>query len=275
MIKYGLIGNPIAHSKSPELFKAAYQGKFNYSLIETADFKSSYNTFIEEYQGINVTSPYKGDACACAPILSHACIVTGAANTLVKTEKGIKAYNTDVDGVRACIAQSMDKTASKYGTHRKALIVGCGGAGKAAAFAAALEEFELIILNRNTLKAEVYARKLMNMGKTPLGSIHTGGLEELRKWFKEVDLLIWTLPLKTSELDLLESELDQDTIHCPSCIIEANYRDPAFTKTLAEKIKAKGTVICPGERWLLHQGVISYKIFTGEEPDIEAMAKVL
>ena len=75
MKKFGLIGNPIAHSMSPSLFKAAYsrpddQGgspEFIYELIEGADFEASYKKFTEEYDGINVTAPFKEKG----PLLSN------------------------------------------------------------------------------------------------------------------------------------------------------------------------------------------------------------
>lgn len=306
MKKFGLTGYPIAHSKSPALFKAAYGGRDSYNLIETPDFTTAYKTFIDGYDAINVTAPFKGEACAAAAILSHACIVTGSANVLMKTSKGVEARNTDIDGVRACIHEMLDlpaselslsranaagpegsgdghhhhhapKIAPKYGVGRTALIVGCGGAGKAAAYAAALEEFQLILMNRNSLKAEVYARKLVNMGKAPAGSVKTATLATFQDCFAQADLVIWTLPVKTPELEALEAALDteQPMLERPKAIIEANYKDPAFSGALARKLEEKGVRLCRGERWLLHQGVAAYKIFTGEAPDIEAMAKVL
>ena len=64
MKKFGLIGHPIAHSLSPALFKAAYDGKYAYDLIEGEDFETSYRRFIEEYDAINVTAPFKEAAFA-------------------------------------------------------------------------------------------------------------------------------------------------------------------------------------------------------------------
>ena len=66
MAKYGLIGDPIATSRSPLLFEAAYKGQeqpdgdaFKYDLIEGSDFETSFKKFIDEYQAINVTAPFK------------------------------------------------------------------------------------------------------------------------------------------------------------------------------------------------------------------------
>ena len=64
MKKFGLIGHPIAHSLSPALFKAGYDGRYTYDLIEEESFEAAYSRFINEYDGINVTAPFKEQAFA-------------------------------------------------------------------------------------------------------------------------------------------------------------------------------------------------------------------
>ena len=59
MKRFGLIGKPISHSGSPRLFRAGYHGKYEYDLIEAPDFETSWKLFLEKYDGINVTAPYK------------------------------------------------------------------------------------------------------------------------------------------------------------------------------------------------------------------------
>ena len=63
-MKYGLIGAPIAHSKSPALFQAAYHGRsdLSYDLIETDDFEQAYARFLAGYEAVNVTAPFKDKA---------------------------------------------------------------------------------------------------------------------------------------------------------------------------------------------------------------------
>ena len=112
--RFGLIGHPIAHSLSPALFKAGYEGRYPYELIEGEDFELSYRRFIEEdYAGINVTAPFKELAFAKADILSPECEAVGATNLLVKTPDGIKAYNSDYLGVRmwlSDVAEGLKRT---------------------------------------------------------------------------------------------------------------------------------------------------------------------
>ena len=99
-MKFGLIGHPIAHSLSPALFKAGYAGRYPYELIETPYFEEAYQIFLNEYDGINVTAPFKELALKKADIISEECNLVGATNLLIKTPEGVKAHNSDYLGVR-------------------------------------------------------------------------------------------------------------------------------------------------------------------------------
>ena len=93
MDRYGLIGHPIGHSLSPRLFKAAYNGKHPYDLIETSDFEKAWKRFLDGYRAINVTAPFKTDAFARADWKSPECERCGATNLCLNTPEGVKAYN--------------------------------------------------------------------------------------------------------------------------------------------------------------------------------------
>lgn len=127
MYKFGLIGHPIAHSLSPRLFRAAYNGKYEYDLIETADFGEAWNRFLKDYRAINVTAPFKGEAFRMADWKSPECERVGATNLCLRTEDGVKAWNSDYLGVKALL-EPLGKGS--------AAVIGFGGAGKAALAAA-------------------------------------------------------------------------------------------------------------------------------------------
>ena len=98
MKKFGLIGHPIGHSASPALFAKAYGGRWQYDLIEGEDFEASWQRFLDEYQAINITTPFKEpafrkvDVCAMPEL--------GAINIAVKEADGkIHGYNSDYLGV--------------------------------------------------------------------------------------------------------------------------------------------------------------------------------
>ena len=248
MKKFGLIGHPIAHSLSPALFKAAYDGKYAYDLIEGEDFETSYRRFIEEYDAINVTAPFKEAAFAKADILSEECASTGATNLLVKTPDGIKAYNSDFLGVRMWLSEVTEDLKGV-----KILIVGLGGAGKAAAAAAESLGMDVIRMNRTVRDSQTHP------------------LDDFRKCFRKANIIIYNIPAAIPELkELTDSDFNEDK---PKLILEANYKDPSLRETM-ESFGSKA-VYTGGETWLLYQAMTGYKILTGEKPDLTKMSDVL
>ena len=153
MKRFGLIGNPVAGSLSPRLFEAAYGGRYTYDLIEGAEFAASWQRFLDEYDGINITAPFKQDAFKAVDRLSDDARLCGAVNLAVKTPDGIVGYNTDVDGV-ALSVREVGLPVSE------ALVVGCGGAGRAAAVAALRLGCRVTLANRTVDKAASLAADL-------------------------------------------------------------------------------------------------------------------
>ena len=253
-MRFGLIGHPIAHSLSPALFKAGYEGRYTYELIEGEDFEESYKRFLEEYDGINVTAPFKELAFAKADILSSECESVGATNLLVKTPQGVKAFNSDFLGVRMWL----EEVAAEVLTEKKSvLIVGLGGAGKAAAAAAESLGMKVVRMNR-TVRDE-----------------KTRPLDDFKECFKEADIIIYNIPTAIQALNELT---DKDfTPGKPKFILEANYKDPSFGKEILAKMQTANPLAryTGGKTWLLYQAVTGYEIFTGEKPDLAGMYDVL
>lgn len=350
--RFGLIGDPIAHSLSPALFRAGYgTGEYTYDLIEGADFETSYHRFLDGYQGINVTAPFKELAFAKADIRSPECRKIGATNLLVKTPEGIKAYNSDYSGVIMSLLTAMnpemdaeqflpflngiasqsseepygvqcahkenseessgsgtthsvisgentvtETKVQKHGKSRKALIVGCGGAGKAAAVAAGDLGFTVTLMNRTTDKAAAIASALPEYGFKIMQT------ENFAETFAESDIVIYTLPCPLPELDSLLNHGTETTgksmgngstekigkntrisnntdrrNHVSKIILEANYRNPSFTPDILQRLNRifPGLQYIPGQQWLLYQAFAGYVHFTGDIPDLKAMLPVL
>jgi shikimate 5-dehydrogenase len=253
-MRFGLIGHPIAHSLSPALFKAGYEGRYPYELIEGEDFEESYKRFLEEYDGINVTAPFKELAFAKADILSPECESVGATNLLVKTPLGVKAFNSDFLGVRMWL----EEVAAEVLTEKiSVLIVGLGGAGKAAAAAAESLGMKVVRMNR-TVRDE-----------------KTRPLDDFKECFREADIIIYNIPTAIQALNELT---DKDfTPGKPKFIMEANYKDPSFGKEILAKMQTANPLAryTGGKTWLLYQAVTGYEIFTGEKPDLAGMYDVL
>lgn len=274
MKHFGLIGHPVSGSLSPALFQAGYREKYGrdyvYRLIEGEDFETSYRTFIEEYDGINVTAPFKEKAFRKADIADATCTKTGAANLLIKTGDGIKAYNTDYFGIQ----MSLLKAAGHYRkVWRTALVVGCGGAGKAAAAAAAGLSLEVTLMNRTVSRAEETAASMPEYG------FRIKPLEEFCRYFREADVIIYTLPGSIPQIDALTMEdFRGGKTGCKrKFVLEANYRTPSFNAGIIGKMSEANpeAEYIPGRDWLLYQAIGGYGLFTGEEPDRHSMHEVL
>lgn len=299
MNNYGLIGDPIAKSLSPALFNAGFGGKYNYDLIEGASFGNSFKTFEERYKGINVTAPFKEDAFRRADIYTSYCSKIGAANILVKTGDGILADNSDFTGIILSIAEAympglVRQFAAKYGEamHKKvhlylrqaltmlfsrkpqALVVGCGGAGRAAAVAAAELGFDTALMNRTPEKAQKIADEM------PEYNFICDQIADFRAAVRECDLVIYTLPVKLDEIGMLTAEdfEGEDRYRWPrpgKVILEANYRNPSFCGPVTDKVNAGGAQYVPGTKWLLYQALTGYLSLTGRIPDLNAMEQVI
>ena len=274
MKKFGLIGHPIAHSLSPALFKAAYDGKYTYDLIEGEDFEKAYDRFLQEYDAINVTAPFKELAYRKADTYSPECEVIGAANILIKTEDGIMAANSDQMGVMGAVQAGLSPDRR---TNVTALIVGCGGAAKAAAYAMCCSGYQTIIINRSYEKARDFANRLAENQDFNVMAVP---MKDFSRWFRKAGVIVYTLPVIIPAI----SELGRSDIRgrwfCGAetkVLVEANYKDPAFTPEITaewQKTNKKLTFVS-GKEWLLHQAVGAYRSFTGEEPNIGQMRKVL
>ena len=170
--RLGLIGCPISHSKSPALFLEHYASRpdilehWSYDLIERSTFDEAWNAFLQDYVAVNVTAPFKENAFRAADSHDYSALRCRAANLLVKTQnEGVKAYNTDFEAVVEILRQELQRTATantavetveKAGRH-KVLVIGCGGAGKAATAAALEAGMQVSLCNRTVSRAQEFA----------------------------------------------------------------------------------------------------------------------
>ena len=299
-MKFGLIGHPIEHSLSPALFKAGYGGMYPYDLIITEDFEEAYRRFLDGYDGINVTAPFKELALRKADIISEECRLVGAANILIKTPQGIAAYNSDFRGLKILLQNFLEsipnanrapsgavsfasarlskkveaamtpveqrETACPSGLSRsdwglnnkpRTLVLGLGGAGKAAKAASEALGYKTTVINRTQYNPEI----------KPLSAF--------REEFGKADIVIYNLPVRIPEIEMLT----EDNV-CPGqekVILEANYRNPSFDKELIQRMVTINPLIryIDGREWLLQQAVTGYELFTGETPNCEVMKAVI
>jgi shikimate dehydrogenase len=243
MNKFALIGNDISHSLSPALFEAAggCSDGSTYGLIEAPNLAKAMETFdAEGYKGANITTPFKEEILSYCTHFDTAVQSTGAANLIVKTELGIKAFNTDCYGVAGPLEHRGIQPCN-------VLVAGAGGAAKAAIYILKKKGFPITIANRNQSKGRELSKKT-----------GTDFIEEdkLRKAFHRFGLLVYTIPLLSPAF----SGIPLDNI----IILEANYKKPVLNSKISKEYIS-------GFEWLVHQAIPGFRIFTNREPDVEAM----
>ena len=148
--KFGLLGKNISYSFSSGYFTKKFEKlnlkkhKYvNFDIPEIKDFPS----IIEEtpnLKGMNVTIPYKEEVIQYLDKLDETAKEIGAVNTIKFTKRGdLKGYNTDIFGFENSIKPFLKKH------HKKALILGTGGASKAVAYAFKRNDIKFKFVSRN------------------------------------------------------------------------------------------------------------------------------
>ena len=158
--KYAVMGNPVAHSKSPQIHRAFAQAcgvRLEYTAIhvDAGGFVQAVDQFrAQGGAGLNVTVPYKLEAHALATRLSERARAAGAVNTLKLEASEIFGDNTDGVGMVRDIEQNIGRALPG----QRVLLVGAGGAvrGVIAPVLAAAPR-EVVIANRTRAKAEELA----------------------------------------------------------------------------------------------------------------------
>ena len=241
MKRFALIGHPVAGSLSPRLFTAAYEGRYPYDLID-APFNEAWARFLADYHGINVTAPYKQDALSAVDVLSDGARECGAVNLVVKAPDGLlHGYNTDVDGVVGAVRETGFQPSDT-------LIIGAGGAAMAAVVGAKiLGSGTITIANRTYEKAAALAAA-HSCEAVPLDAIGT----------LSPDLVIYTIPGGNPIVSGMPLE--------GAVVLEAEYKHPSLSSAPCRKYIS-------GLRWILHQAVAGYSLFTGEAPNLEALSR--
>ncbi len=231
-MKLGIIGNPVSHSQSPRLFAELCPGKGTYDLIEEPDFEKAYARFLRGYDAVNVTMPFKELAYyKCLPG-SDAVRTIKAVNILKKEGDKVVGYNSDYLGVRN-ILEAEDAAGGRL------LVVGCGGAAKAAAVAAVHAGFDTSITNRSYEKCHAFVRhcdvelELLEIDKVDIESFGH---------------IIYAVPAPIGQL--------AGWNFAGKTVLEANYANPC----LRERVPADGGKYIEGLVWLKAQAVAGFDI---------------
>jgi shikimate dehydrogenase len=160
--KYAVIGNPIAHSKSPQIHQAFAKQtgqdiSYKAILAPLDEFEVTVRRLIDDgYKGVNVTVPFKLQAFLLSDSLSPQAQSADAANTLILNRKNIQGHNTDGIGLINDITKNLGVALKG----KRILLLGAGGAAEGV-FQPILEQKPemLVVANRTLDKAQKMVKK--------------------------------------------------------------------------------------------------------------------
>lgn len=187
-------------------------------------------------------------------------------NTVVVENGTLRGLNTDGSGfIEAC------REAGFSLSGRRVLIVGAGGAAAAIA-AASLNEgaSRLHVVNRSAKRAEELCKKLSRAARGTEVLVHP--LDEVDEAAEEAEILINATYLGMKEGDPLP--IPAGAITADKVVCDAVYLAGRET-TLIRCARADGARTVPGGRMLVYQGVQAQRVWTGREPNVEAMSDAL
>ncbi|GAA6188585.1 shikimate dehydrogenase [Litorivita sp. NS0012-18] len=263
----GVIGNPIAHSKSPQLHQHwlktyGLPGFYIPMDVVSDDLEHVLKTLPKMgFVGVNITVPHKEHVMQIADLITDRATLIGAANTLIFRKDGkIHADNTDGYGFIENLRQGAPHWDPKSGP---AAVLGAGGAARAVV--AALLDVgvpEILISNRTKVRAE----KLQDdFGKrlTVVDWVQAGNMIE------EASLVVNTTSL--GMMGKPELRVPLDGLQKSAVVTDLVYA-PLKTRLLLEAEK-QGCTTVDGLGMLLHQAVPAFERWFGQRPEVDSAAR--
>src|SRR5579864_1747423 len=256
---YGVVGDPIAHSLSPAIMNAAFRRENVNAVYLPLHAKTLKDllTCVKEIpiHGLSVTMPYKE---AILPHLdntdSHTTKI-GACNTVVRAQDGkLYGFNTDTAGIVRPLERRLNTLQGA-----RILVIGAGGAARAAVFGLKERGCEVYILNRSAAPA----KKLAHQARARI--MKRPDLKKLA-----FDVIINATPVgmgNTRETPLQDKEINA------RYVFDMVY-DPAETRLL-KLAKERGAQVIPGIEMFVHQAARQFEIWTGKPAPWDEMLRVV
>ena len=261
MNKYTIYGNPVSHSKSPQMHNAGFKllnidAIYNTTHLEDGE-KIKQHLLEYNINGANITVPHKEIAFKKADQVFGMANKIGAVNTYINKGGKVIGYNTDAPGFLKAIEE--------FGIIKNGLILGAGGTAKAIAIAFQEKNIKTTILNRSKNRL-----KFFNNHNCDTYTWDNFPIEQ------QYDLVINTTT----------AGLQDDNLPCPQDILNQILKNSKFaidciygkTTPFLKEAQNHNIPSKDGEDMLLFQGVLAFELFTGVKADkalIEAMRRGL
>ncbi len=271
---FAVLGHPVAHTLSPPMHQAAFRAlgmDAVYAAFDVAPGKLM--TVLPAmaamgFGGVNLTIPHKEEAYRGIEALAPSAMRSASVNTVVLREDGsLEGHSTDGYGLRMAVKEAFDKDFAGVSV----LLLGCGGAGRAAARELAEGgAARLVLANRSPERARALAEELSREYPAML-------LEVAASWppspetVQAVDLILnsTALGMKAGDAALLTAE------HAGPHHMMLDMTYVLEETPMMAAVRAAGGRAVNGLGMLLHQGVRSFELWTDVLPPVEPMRAAL
>ena len=270
-IKYVVIGDPIAHSLSPEMqnpgFEALGMGECYGKLHVTLEHFPEFVEFARKnLDGFNITVPHKQTIIPYLDSISHEAELTGSVNTVIIKSGKMHGESTDGFGLENALKEAFDFDLNGG----KVLFIGCGGAVQATAFHFAAQGAKaLYFANRTLSKAKDLSSKISeNYPNCKCYCCALDNEESLKEFIAQASVVVQgsSLGLKDSDPMPINPALLKDV-----CFYDTIYKETPLLKAAGQA----GLKTADGRTMLLHQGAKSLELWTGHKAPVEKMRQAL
>jgi len=253
---FAIIGNPIFHSLSPRLHNAAYRA-MGYNALFVPLHVESFEEFWQEVvcsrvldslgwpiNGMTVASPHKEAALRTAKMISPMARQAESANILVRNNGWWNADTTDPE-----VIYMASRERSIQVKHKRAAVIGCGGAGRAIAAALVQSGAGVTLINRGSERGQ-HASELLGLPYLPLPGFNAGGY----------DIVVNATPVGR---DSDEVPFNLETMNDDVVVIDLVYG--ARPTPLVDNTVAHEQIAIDGRDVLLTQVLQQFRMMTGQE----------
>lgn len=261
--RVGLIGNPVQQSLSPAFQQAAFDAlgiKATYELWLTEDVELP--RMVESLRqsdtfGANVTVPHKPGAFRLVDDLSDRARKAGAVNTIINRDGQLFGDNTDIPGFLAPLQDRNFPFAQS-----NAVVLGAGGAARGVVVALLAADCQSItVANRTVARADQLRNDL-----DPQITV-TSLEDDLTDHLRETSLLVNSTAMGWGEDDLPVSRDQIAMLRSDALVYDLTYKNTPILRVAA----AAGYDTIDGFPMLVHQGIESFQLWTGQEAPVGVM----